>query len=423
MKTEDVSVAKLSAMAAPYNPRRISTHDLAALRRSLRTFGTVEPVVVNRRSGRIVGGHQRVKAAEAEGIESLPVFYVDLDDAGEKTLNLALNRISGEFDEEKLSALLEELHLADVDLTLTGFDDRELTKLIASLTKSDIDAEPQMGRASELRDEWKTERGQLWQLGDHRLACGDSTNLADVGRLMAGEKAVLFATDPPYLVDYDGTNHPGTKKSQDRPSLNKNWSESYRDFDRSEEGDELYDSFVSVAIQAAIRGNAAWYMWHASRRQAMVEAVWERHGAFVHQTVIWAKDRGVLTRSWFLWAHEPCFMGWVKGQKPPKGKAAQPLSTIWNLPSTSRSEDLDHPTVKPVECFEYPMWQHTNEGDLCYEPFSGSGTQIIAAERTGRRCFAMEIAPEFVAVALQRYLDATGKTPVLLEPAPGAEAQ
>ncbi len=280
---------------------------------------------------------------------------------------------------------------------------------------SNVDAEPQIGRADELRKKWGTELGQLWILGDHRLLCGDSTSPADVTRLMNGEKAVLFATDPPYLVDYTGENHPGTKASQDRPSLNKDWSSSYRDFDGSEQGDGLYDGFIKVAVEIAIREDAAWYCWHASRRQAMVEAAWEKHGAFVHQQVLWCKDRAILTRSWYLWQHEPCFFGWVRGKKPPKNVAASPLSTVWSLPSVSRSEDIDHPTIKPVEVFAIPMRQHTEPGDICYEPFSGSGTQIVAAEQTRRRCYAMEVAPEFLAVGIQRWADATGKTPVLLD--------
>ena len=362
----------------------------------------------------LIDGHLR---AETTPDTEVPVLVLDVDEREAVMLLASLDPLSAMAgaDDQRLAEILRSVETSS-EAVQNMFDRLAKENGILSVGQvSDVDAEPQIGRADELRKQWGSELGQLWLLGDHRLLCGDSTSRPDVQRLMNGERAILFASDPPYLVDYDGTNHPGTKVSKNRESLNKDWSGSYRDFDRSEEGDGLYDGFIGVAVDIAIREDAAWYCWHASRRQAMVEAAWERHGAFVHQQVVWSKDRGILTRSWFLWRHEPCFFGWLRGKKPPKNIAATPLSSVWELPSIARTEDVDHPTPKPVECFTIPMLQHTVEGDVCYEPFSGSGTQVIAAERTGRRCFAMEIAPEFVAVALQRYVDATGKTPLLAE--------
>ncbi len=166
--------------------------------------------------------------------------------------------------------------------------------------------------------------GDLWILGDHRLLCGDSMWAEDVKRLMAGERAVLFATDPPYLVDYDGTNHPPNRQSA---NPNKDWSPSYgATWDDSSQGPELYDGFIKAAIDDAITEDAAWYCWHASRRQAMVESCWEKAGAFVHQQIIWVKDRSILTRSHYLWKHEPCFYGWVIRLRRPQDdhRAARP---------------------------------------------------------------------------------------------------
>src|SRR5262249_6276463 len=202
MEVIDVLVSELSGMAAPYNPRRISDHDLEALRRSLRFFGTVEPVVVNRRSGRIVGGHQRVRAAEPEGLPSLPVVYVDLDDPSEKQLNIALNRISGEWDPEKLEAVLAELEAGGADMTLTGFTAEELEQLIHGgetpadgLTDPDAIPEPP--------DEPQTRLGALIVLGRHRLLCGDSADPEAVRRLLDGHQIQLASTDPPYNVQVE----------------------------------------------------------------------------------------------------------------------------------------------------------------------------------------------------------------------------
>ena len=226
---------------------------------------------------------------------------------------------------------------------------------------------------------------------------------------MGKERAILFATDPPYLVGYDGTNHPGAR-GKTRASKNKDWSGSYGiTWDDAEANPELYDRFIGVAVTEALRPNAAWYCWHASRRQAMVEAAWQKHGAFVHCQLVWSKNRPVLTRTWYGWQHEPCFMGWMVGRKPPR-VAKEILSTIWNADVIPNGpERPDHPTPKPVELFEIPMRQHTTPGEVCYEPFAGSGTQIVAAERLGRRCFAMEISAHYCDVIVRRWIHLVGE--------------
>ncbi|MCC6799227.1 MAG: site-specific DNA-methyltransferase [Anaerolineae bacterium] len=227
---------------------------------------------------------------------------------------------------------------------------------------------------------------------------------------MAGERAALFATDPPYLVDYDGTNHP---HKWNEPDKNKDWSESYQDWDDSTQGEALYDGFIQRAVELAIAPDAAWYCWHASRRQALLESIWQRYGAFVHQQIIWVKDRPILTRSWYMWQHEPCFFGWVKGQKPPRHADDYP-PTVWTLPTVPAGERTDHPTSKPVELFSLPMRQHTVVGDVCYEPFAGSGSQHVAGEQTGRLVFGLELQPQYVAVILER-LSGMGLAPRRVE--------
>ena len=158
-----------------------------------------------------------------------------------------------------------------------------------------------------------TKPGDIWLLGRHRLLCGDSTRAADVLRLMDGKRAILFSTDPPYLVDYDGTNHPHKWNASDeeKKRKNKDWSGTYGiDWDDSKQGPEFYEAFIKAAVEYAIEPNAAWYCWHASRNQAMLEAVWDKFGAFVHQQIIWVKDRPIL----YMWQHEPCFYGWRDGE-------------------------------------------------------------------------------------------------------------
>lgn len=333
------------------------------------------------------------------------------------------------YDEEKLATLLKEIAERDpADLDATGFDADDLDNLLRKLGQLDDSRppapEPRLDRLKELRDQWGTELGQLWEVPSletagraHRILCGDSTDPEQVARLMAGERAVLFATDPPYLVGYDGTNHPQKwDKVIESGDGNKDWSDVYDDrWDDPTQGEELYDGFVGVALAEAVAPEAAWYCWHASRNQAMVERVWERHGAFVHQQIIWFKDHPILTRSWYMWQHEPCFFGWVRGKKPRQCSEVYPRS-VWQFPRPRGENNEEHPTTKAVELFEIPMLEHTSRGDLVYEPFIGSGTQHVAAERLGRVCYGVEIQPAFVAVTLER-LKEMGLTPRLVAPA------
>src|SRR5208337_4354361 len=198
---------------------------------------------------------------------------------------------------------------------------------------------------------------------------------------------------------------------------NKDWSGQYREAapspdieSNSEIGREFYLRFIMAAIERAIAPNAAWYCWHASKRQAMLEAVWNEVGAFMHQQILWVKSRPVLTYSVYMWQHEPCMFGWIKGNKPEvrRGVEGGYSSTVWAIPN-SEAESKDHPTCKPNRLFAMPMLLHTMPGDLCYEPFSGSGSQLIAAEQLDRRCYAIELEPRFVDVALARWERLTGK--------------
>ena len=348
----------------PYaqNAKTHGADQVAKIAASMAEFGWTVPVLVAD-DGEVIAGHGRILAATEIGLTEAPVIVLrHLNEAQRRAYRIADNRLTelGGWDEEMLAAELKELLADEFDLSLTGIEDR--------------------------------------------LLCGDSTSAADVRRLMNGERAALFATDPPYLVEYDGSNH---------PTRNKDWSASYgTTWDDSSEGAELYDGFIAAAIAEANTEDAAWYCWHASRRQAMLEACWEKAGAFVHQQIIWVKDRGVLTRSHYLWKHEPCFMGWRRPNRPPK-VADETLPSTWELPSFHRDDRPDHPTPKPLDCFGIPMRQHVPRGGLCYEPFSGSGSQIMAGEANGRRVFAMEISPAYVDVAVGRWQAETGRAAVL----------
>ncbi len=266
---------------APYNPRidlKPGDPVYENLKRSVETFGYLQPVIVNRRNHTVVGGHQRLKVLQDLGHEQVDVVFVDLPIEQEKALNLTLNRTVGKWDEPKLAKLLQEFEgFGELDIQLTGFDLDEIGDLVSraldgnGLTGIDEDFDPDAVLDSDRPA--VTQPGELLELGRHRLLCGDCTKVRQVRRLMSGQRAVLFATDPPYLVGYDGTNHPGRPKRKPRQSSKaKNRPPAPAvTWDDPEANPKLYDKFIRVAVAEAITPHAAWYCWHASRRQAMVE--------------------------------------------------------------------------------------------------------------------------------------------------------
>ena len=379
---------------------------------AIREFGFRIPIVA-RSDGSVVDGHLRLKAARRLELTTVPVVLADdLTETQIKAFRLLANQSSNwaDWDEDLLKLELVDLQDADFDIDMIGFSDEELDNLLSGL---DDDGDGGVGQEESIPEPPPnpvTRPGDLWVLGDHRLLCGSCTNTDDVIRLMNGERAALFATDPPYLVDYDGTNHPGDKSSTLKDSKNKDWSATYGvTWDDSSQGPELYEGFIKAAIDHAIEKTAAWYMWHASKRQAMVESVWEKMGAFVHQQIIWRKNNSILTRTLYLWKHEPCFYGWVRPNRPPRLDNADPTPSVWDMDSLTGEDRPDHPTPKPLDAFGIPMRQHIKPGGLCYEPFSGSGSQIMAGEQNHRRVYAMEISPVYVDVAVQRFIKATEK--------------
>jgi DNA modification methylase len=401
----------------PCNARLHDDRNLDAIRGSLAGFGQQKPIVVDSASV-IRAGNGTYLAAKSLGWETIDVVRTSLAGLDAAAFAIADNRTSdlSTFDNAALAKLLQELGKEDA-LEGVGFDEAELDELLASLIEDIEDSELEDPGPGEPPTEPVTRPGDLWVLGDHRLLCGDSTNPEDMQRLMAGETAQLLATDPPYLVDYDGTNHPADhhkkagRKAPEKPGSevgNRHWDE-YVDPEASV---TFFSSWLRVALSHSIE-RVPVYQWHASRRAGLVEEAWQQNGLFVHQQIIWAKPGGILTRSHFLWRHEPCFYGWRTGMMPTKPRRPETTATtIWEIDQKGQQDGI-HPTQKPLEVFERPIGYHTLPGEVVLEPFSGSGTQIIAAERLGRRCVALEISPAFVDVAVKRWQGATGKNAVL----------
>jgi DNA modification methylase len=390
----EVRVMRLDALRpAEYNPRTITEEAARGLAASIRRFGLVQPVVWNRRTQRVVGGHQRLDALKSLGKTEAQVVVVDLPEAEEKALNVTLNSpaITGEFT-DGLQAILAEL----AELPELEFEELRLDALL------DIKPEVIEDEAPEPPRKAVTRPGDLWFLGNHRLLCGDSTDPVTVGELMRNQKADLFQTDPPYLVDYTGNDRPNRS--------GKDWSGSYHETE-IKDGEAFFRKVFGNAIRV-LKDNAAWYCWHAHKRAALIEQIWSELDVLNHQQIVWTKPTALHGYSFWPFQHEPCLMGWKKGHKPHHdGDNSHTLTSVWAISWEGKNRIVgnEHPTQKPVELFARPFRKHTLPGDLGFEPFGGSGSQVSAAEQLDRRCYATEIEPRFCDVIVERWQKLTGK--------------
>jgi DNA modification methylase len=400
LEVRRVRVSKVNPAA--YNPRKDlqpGDPEYEALRRSMEEFGFVEPLVWNKRTGNLVGGHQRLKVLLAAGATGVDVSVVDLPLHREKALNVALNKVGGDWDLPKLGELLKELQaMPGIDETVTGFSQREIDALFRELEPPTPEPDGNLARATEAAKALKVARGQVWQLGRHRLMCGDATQAADVEALLRGERPPLMVTDPPYGVDYDpawrqeaaeqghlayAARRVGVVTNDDRVD----WYDAWRLFP----GDVVY-------------------CWHADRHASVVQASLERAGFEIRSQIIWAKPHFPISRGHYHWRHEPCWYAVRQGAGANwvGGRAETTLREIALDPNALGG----HGTQKPVECMAFPIRNHL--GDV-YDPFVGSGTTIIAAEQHERQCYAMDIEPGYCAVAIARWELYTGAKAKLYE--------
>jgi DNA modification methylase len=389
------------------DPSNVRTHDarnLDAITASLKRFGQAEPLVVQQRTGLVIGGNGRLQAMKQLNWTTCEIVELDVDDLQATSLSIALNR-TGElagWDEPALAKLLEQLRAED-SLDGVGYSTEDIDALVQDLLDQEhADKDLVDDGADEPPAVAVSKLGDLWVLGEHRLLCGDSTQLADVHRVMAGAKAALVATDPPYLVDYTG----------ERPNdSGKDWTASYREIDIKDADGFFRSVFVNVLEVLGPKG--AIYCWHAHKRCGDIQRIWRDLGILDHQQIIWVKPTPVFGRVYWHFRHEPCVMGWRQGDKP-EHDGVHDHDSVWECDWDGKARfQGDHPTSKPVELFTRPIRKHTRVGNIVFEPFSGSGSQLIAAERTGRKCCAIEISPPFVDVAIKRWQKATGQDATL----------
>ncbi len=404
IRIEQVSVATLRP--DPANPRRISDEELESLTRSIRQFGLVDPIIARREDKTVIGGHQRLVAARRLGMKTVPVVFMDVSAEQARLLNIGLNKISGSWDQELLARLLADLQaVPGVDLTLSGFSDDELHKLLRSLDarerrerveQFDLDA-----ALEEATRQPRAKRGDLWLLGEHRLLCGDSTDHSTRSRLMGDNRARMLLTDPPYGVDYETAGDNPRWRKRSRPIANDALGE--------DQGSFWTAAFRSWPVEGDV------YVFSPSgpmmlRLQRAVEAA----GIPQHQWLIWVKDRLVLGRSHYQYRHEHIFYGW---REKTSWNGSRKEDSVWECPRPGASPE--HPTMKPLPILERAIENSSQPGDVVLDQFLGSGSTLVACERTGRVCFGAELEPVYCDVAVRRWEAFTGRKARLAEESKG----
>ena len=393
---EQRSIADLVPYAR--NSRTHSDAQVAQIAASIKEFGFTNPVLVDGDGG-IIAGHGRVLAARKLKMAAVPVLVLDhLTDAQRRAYVIADNKLAlnAGWDDEALRVEIEALTADGFDLALTGFDQAELDALLApeptqGLTDPDETPEPPAEPVSVL--------GDVWLLGAHRIVCGDSTTVEAVDKALNGVKPHLMVTDPPFGVDYDADWRNRADRANGKP------------YGASAIGLVMNDSKADWRDAWALFPGEISYVWHADRHASVVQQSLEAVGFEIRCQLIWAKQQFAIGRGHYHWQHEPC---WYAVRKGASGhwNGGRKQTTLWEIPKPVKSE-TGHSTQKPVECMKRPIENNSVAGQHIYEPFSGSGTTIIAGEMTGRSIHAIELNPAYVDVAVTRWQDFTGQTATL----------
>ncbi len=382
---------------AEYNPRKDlkpGDAEFEKIKNSITEFGYCEPIIVNS-DMTIIGGHQRAKVLKELGYTEIDCVVINIDKTKEKALNIALNKVTGEWDFESLAKLLDELKEEDYNIELTGFDFSEAEKLwdeYISENKRDYYKDDDFD--IELPEEPVTKRGDIWLLGKHRLMCGDACNESDVAALMREDFADMVFTDPPWNVNYGATEHPSWKQ---RTILNDSMT--------TEEFKKFLDSAFKVMNKFSKPGCMTYVVMSAQEWGNLMLSLKE-NGYHWSSTIIWNKDRLVLSRKDYHTKYEPIWYGWSDGSARLHPLTDRQQCDVWDIPRPSVSEL--HPTTKPVELVVRAIKNSSNMKDIVLDLFGGSGTTLIACEETDRRCRMMELDEKYADVIVKRYIDKVG---------------
>ena len=394
MNIQKINIEKLKA--AEYNPRKDlkpEDEEYQKIKKSILEFGYVAPIIVNS-DMTVIGGHQRLKVLKELGYTEIECNIVDLDKAKEKALNIALNKISGEWDNAKLEELLAELKNEDIDMDITGFSFDEVDNILKDITGSKEDDFDIDQALSEI-DEPVTKPGDIWILGKNRLMCGDSTVKENVDKLMNDKLADFILTDPPYNVDYEGKTVDALKIENDNMS-------------ETEFYNFLLDAFRNMFEKIKYGGSI--YVFHADTEGLNFRNAFKSVGFKLAQCLVWVKNTFVMGRQDYQWRHEPVLYGWKEGA----GHYFiddRKQSTVLEFDKPTRN--AEHPTMKPIDLLVYLIKNSSKENDLILDLFGGSGSTLIAAEQVKRCCYTMELDPKYCDVIVKRWELLTGEKAIL----------
>ena len=376
------------------NARSHSKAQVAEIAGSIRAFGFTNPILASGK-GDVIAGHGRLAAARQLGLSEVPVIPLHgLNELQQRQLMLADNRIAlnAGWDVELLHLELKDLSSMGADLSSLGFSRGEIAK---ALTPADQTGLTDENEIPEVSDFAVSRSGDIWCLGKHRLACGDCTVADSVAALLEGAKPILMVTDPPYGVNYDPEwrHRAGVNRSKRKGKVQNDGKADWRE------------------AWALFPGNIA-YVWHGALHAATVAESLTSQGFSIRAQIVWAKERLVIGRGDYHWQHEPC---WYAVREKGNWTGDRKQTTLWNISSGDQDTDTVHGTQKPVECMRRPIINNSSPGEAVYDPFLGSGTTLIAAETTARICFAFELDPRYVDMAVRRWQAFTGHEAILSE--------
>lgn len=406
MKLRPIDVSRIDP--APYNPRielKPGEPRYEQLRKSLDEFGLVQPLIWNQRTGHLVAGHQRLAVLTAQGHKQVDVVVVDLPLEREKALNVALNKIAGDWDEPALAKLLDELARSpDLDIETTGFALPEIEKLTARLAAQLSDAEPETtGATGEVTETPITQPGELIELGEHRLMCGDAADRDAYAQLLGDAAAQLLIADPPYGIDYHAERRPNPKQpdasAKKRP----------RPLRGDAQGHARYRRWLRPilgCLAERLRPGGSYYIWGAHQHLGFIGDALAELELYTSSIITWAKDWAAPGYADYKAQTEHALYGWRRGARR-RFHGPRSASTLWQIPR-ERTDSYLHPTQKPLALIERSVRYSARPWELVLDPFAGSGTTLIAAARLGRRAALLELEPAYCDLIVRRYIALVG---------------
>ena len=402
MKRQMMAIDKIKF--ASYNARKMKSAEFKKLKKSIETYKCYEPLIVNCRTWHVVGGNQRLRALIELGYKEVDVVIVNLSLEQEKLLNLALNRIQGEWDFDKLPSLIDELaKISQIDLSLSGFDSFEIDKLLEGFREQkdpdDFDFDATIATIKEPI----TKKGDIVQLNNHLIMCGDCASEADMDALMKNAKIDLVHTDPPYGCAYLAQNRPDL---QARPKKSKRWEKLYKD-DLNEKEYEEWIRSVLNNLRRYLKDGASAYIWNGHAKFYFVHQVLKELGFHISTVITWAKPTFAISYGDYNQQTEFCLFSWLKNG-PHKWYGPTNESNLWEIARDKVSERI-HPTQKSVLLPARAIQNSSVRGDIVFDGFLGSGSTLIAAETLGRRCYGMDVEAKYIDGIILRYISFVGK--------------